>query len=413
MNTTLYRVKRFCRFTVGIVFFISGVLKLVDPVGAGFVVDEYYKFFNVGFLAFSSRAVAVFLALVETFTGAALITGLWRKIVATITLSLTGFFTILTLILVIFNPTMDCGCFGEAVHLTHLQTFIKNIILVLLSLAAFVPYHYLGRPKKKKYVSFALVAAAVAAFTLYSLLYIPLVDFTDYKPGVRLAAAGEDFSEDAVSSAYDAVFIYAKDGKTEEFTLDNLPDSTWTFVETRTVETGTVGKSAGKDTGLSVSIIDRNAENRDGEIAQGKVMAIAVSLPEKMTERKWNELAAYMDNSEKNGFAPVLLVAAVPDSFEKMIPESLDGTLKSSLISKAYYSDYKTLATMVRSNGGAVYFNDGYLIRKWAFRNLPDDEALSELAGTDSTETYLSYGTRGNLTFQAFLLYAFAVMLLL
>ena len=54
MRYLLLRLKRFCGYIVGFVFFVSGFLKLMDPVGAGLVVDEYYSFMHIGFLTFSS-----------------------------------------------------------------------------------------------------------------------------------------------------------------------------------------------------------------------------------------------------------------------------------------------------------------------------------------------------------------------
>ena len=84
-------------------------------------------------------------------------------------------------------------------------------------------------------------------------------------------------------------------------------------------------------------------------------------------------------------------------------------TLKNNL----YFSDYKTLISMNRSNGGATFFCDGYLIRKYARRALPDTGELSKLFQSDETEELISRSTSGDLTFQGFLLYVFAVMLLL
>ena len=126
MRYLLLRLKRFCGFITGLVFFLSGIVKLMDPVGAGLVMKGYYDFLNLSFLAFSSKAMGVAFALAETLVGVALITGVWRKITAKIAIIMQGFFTFLTLLLVIFNPQMDCGCFGEAIHLTHWQTFIKK-----------------------------------------------------------------------------------------------------------------------------------------------------------------------------------------------------------------------------------------------------------------------------------------------
>ena len=79
----------------------------------------------------------------------------------------------------------------------------------------------------------------------------------------------------------------------------------------------------------------------------------------------------------------------------------------------AYISDYKTLIALNRSNGGVTYFYNGQLIRKWAVINTPDKAELAKISATDATETAIDEDSKGSLGFQGFLLYVFAVMLLL
>lgn len=401
MKYILQRTKRFCGFVTGFVFFLSGIIKLLDPVGAGLVMDGYFDFLHLGFMEPASKFFGVAFALAETIIGTALITGVWRKTVAFAALILQGFFTLLTLLLVIFNPEMDCGCFGEAIHLTHMQTFIKNIVLCMLLAAYAFPVHALGANVKRKYASFAIVTVSVLAFTVYSLMYIPLVDYTDFKPAAALMAG-----EGAGSEMYEAVFIYEKDGQTERFTLGHLPDSTWTFVDTETVMIEEEGSSA-----VSLSIRDAYGEYHDAIATEGKVIAISVYDIERKAGR-WSQTARFIDNAEKAGFNAILLVSSTDDQFEKMISK-LDPSVAATLKNNLYFSDYKTLISMNRSNGGATFFCDGYLIRKWARRALPDMKSLEELAHADETEALIERSTNGDLTFQGFLLYVFAVMLLL
>ena len=47
-------MKRFCGYVAGFVFFISGILKLMDPVGASLVMKEYFHFLHIGFMDFSA-----------------------------------------------------------------------------------------------------------------------------------------------------------------------------------------------------------------------------------------------------------------------------------------------------------------------------------------------------------------------
>lgn len=403
------RARRFCAFLVGVVFFMSGTLKLMDPVGSGLIMEEYFKFFHVGFLSFAAKSSGTLLAFIETMSGVALITGVWRRFTACVVSVFMAIFTLLTLLLLIFNPAMDCGCFGEAVHLTHAQSFLKNVILDVLIFAAFWPFKSFGRNKRRKYVAFSLVSVAVVALMLYSLLYIPLIDFTDFRPGVRLAAAdvrrhggGDDI--------YEAVFIYEKNGVKESFTLDNLPDSTWTYVSTETTN-----RSASDDELMpALSFSDSAGEYHDELAVHGNVMIVSIFRPDDVNADKWIRTAAFVNDALNNGFTPFVLVSGTPESVRASFSEAgLDGNISSILSPVMYYADYKTLISLNRSNGGVTYFNRGYLVKKWSYSSMPDNADLAELASGDVTETFLVSDTAGSLTFQGFLLYSFAVMLLL
>lgn len=401
MAYILLRMKRFCGFITGFVFFLSGIVKLLDPAGAGLVMDSYFDFLHIGFMGPTSKFFGVMFALAETVIGTGLITGVWRKPMGLAALILQGFFTVLTLFLVIFNPEMDCGCFGEAIHLTHMQTFLKNIVLCILLATYYFPSSMLGRNRKRKYASFGLVTVSVLAFTVYSLLYIPLIDFTAFKPAAVLAAG-----ENAEADLYEAVFIYEKDGVKESFTLGHLPDSTWTFVSTETVL-----KEGHEDSSVNLSIRDAYGDYHDDMAAEGKVLIVSVYDIDRKKGR-WAQTAKFLDNAEKAGFRPLLLVSSTAEQFAEMTA-GLEPQTAAVLDRLVHYSDYKTLITMNRSNGGATFLCDGYLIRKYARRALPDMGELSTLFQSDETEELISRSTSGDLTFQGFLLYVFAVMLLL
>lgn len=385
MRYLIFRLKRFCGFAVGFVFFVSGLLKLMDPVGAGLVMQEYFKFLHIGFLEPIAKGSAVALAFIESITGAALVTGVWRKLVAPVATGLQGFFTLLTLLLIIFKPEMDCGCFGEAIHMTHGQTFGKNLILLTALLIYYIPTKYLGETKKKKYVSFAVVSLSTAAFALYSLLYIPMADFTDLKAGTQINKdnRGED--------AYEAVFIYSKSDKEESFTLENIPDTTWTFVRTETT-----GITNTKTASAVISIIDNNGEYADSLLTEGKIIAISLYKRD-MTEKDIRKLYSFTHEVRKTGFTPVIL-SAQP---------------LSNLDAPVFMCDHKTLMTLNRSNGGATYINNRFIIRKWAKKTLPDLKELTTLSEEDPTDTFIGHKAKTSLAFQGFLLYVFAVMLLL
>jgi uncharacterized membrane protein YphA (DoxX/SURF4 family) len=162
----------------------------------------------------AAKALAVALAVFECILGAALVTGVWRKPVAVITTVVIGLFSILTFVMAVTKSEMDCGCFGEVIHLTSWQTYFKNLILLALALVAFVPYRNLGSNKRRKFVSFSIVTVSVIAFAVYSLTTLPMWDFTSFAPGSELLSAGSPSQSDASDSDdFVATFIYEKDGQ--------------------------------------------------------------------------------------------------------------------------------------------------------------------------------------------------------
>lgn len=398
------RLKRLCAVAIGLVFLVAGIFKLFDPVGAGLVMEEYFRFFHVPFLIPVAKATATGMALLESLIGAALISGIWRRAIAFITTVLVGFFTILTLILAIANPEMDCGCFGEVIHLSHLQTFIKNIVLLALAIFAFYPYHDMGANKTRKDISFAIVAVSLVAFMAYCQMNIPSVDYTAFAPGSELFAAGCAEGEDEYTSS----FIYEKNGQQGVFTLDKLPDSTWTFVRTETVHINRL--DASNDT-PALPFADSAGVSQDEKAAYGNVLVVSVYDPSKVKGETWSKVADALEGAAESGFVPLLLInstKSVVDGLDAIIPEA-----REKISSCTYYADRKVLLALNRSNGGATWFSDGQLIRKFNHSDLPDTEYLLSRTGSDPTEEMLRYSTKGRLRFEGFILYASAILLLL
>lgn len=361
MKSFYKALRRFCAFLIGIVFFVAGVLKVMDPVGTGLIVTEYLKFLHLPFLVFCAKALGVVLALLETLVGAALVTGVFRKPAGLVSGLMLLFFTVLTLILWIVNPSMDCGCFGEALHLTHLQSLLKNVALDLLWVIAFVPMRDLGVPKRMKKVSFALAAVSVLLFSMYSVLSIPSVDFTPYAPGMELygaPGADDDPSWDV---------------------SENLP--------------------------ATLSFCNAGWEYCDSLACSGKVLAVSVYEPEKVTGEGWNRISSMLDEAQDAGFTGLLLVASTPERMEQAVP--------GPVLMRCFYADRKTLLTLNRSNGGATMILDGQIGRKWASRSLPSEDDFLRLAKADPTEETMKFTSEGRIRLQAFLLYVTAVMVLL
>lgn len=342
-------LRRFSAILIGFVFFIAGVLKLMDPIGAGLIVGEYLKFLHLGFLGFGAKFFGVALSLLETILGAALITGVFKKIVAVATVSLLGAFTLLTAILLIFNPTMDCGCFGEAMHLSHLQSFIKNLVLLALWALAFLPFSSHEPTRTVKKVSFAIASVSVIAFMLYSLLSIPLVDFTPYEIGERIWNQEDeiDFSE---------------------------------------------------GTPLMLPFSDLEGNYADSLAFQGKSLVISTYKPESLSTKSWERIRELITGAKAFGIKGFVL-----SSDPSLTPEGIEG----------YSADRKTLMTLNRSNGGKTYLCDGEIVQKWSRIQSPTEEDLQTLSQRSAYELVIEKASHPRLALQGFLLYVFAVMLLL
>ena len=396
------RTRRLLAFIAGAVYVFSGISKLLDPVGAELVMEAYMDFFHVGFMSVAAKPLAVALALLEAVLGSALMTGVWRKVAAISAFALQGFFTLVTIVLVVFNPEMDCGCFGNVAHLSHIQSFVKNVVLCLMLVGAFVPLRELGVPKARKYVSFAIVTLSLLLFTVWSWMHIPLVDYTEFAPGalLRSAESAELFEDEK----YQSVFVYEKDGKQEVFSLNDLTDSTWTFVEARTE----VREGGDTESSVVLSIYDRDGMYHDEEVSSGKVMVVSVY---RMQDAGWERIADYVSELRKSGFRTLVLVSGLPQEIDQVM-EGLTPEQVNVLHHDMYMSDFKTLVSLNRSNGGLTYFSEGYLISKWASRSVPDADELSQIYKDDETEILLGRTSTSRLYFQGFKLFLFALMLL-
>ena len=388
MKKAHHSFRRFCAILIGLVFLASGLLKLLDPVGTGLIVSEYFKFFHLGFLQGTAKALGMVLSLVEAITGAALISGVFRKTTAIVTSVLVVFFTIITLILWIAKPEMDCGCFGEAIHLSHGQTLLKNLVLLALAALAFIPFQNFGVPRKGKYVAFFLAIPSLIFALCYNARHLPMIDFTEFAPGTELfASLDNDYQE---MDGKVPTFIYERNGQRGSFTLDALPDSTWTFVGVDTLSRSGMYKNASKPV---LSFRDAEGEYQDELAVLGKVMVFSVYDPE---DADWDRIRTQAAEARVCGATPLILAVPGEDT-----PEDV------------YLADYKPLITLNRANGGATYFNDGELIAKWSPRDVPGAEELKGLLDREPVVASTDFIVGRRIRAQGFALYLLALLLLL
>jgi uncharacterized membrane protein YphA (DoxX/SURF4 family) len=170
------------RIIIGLVFIFSGIVKAIDPLGSAYKFHDYFLAFNIGFLKQLSLPLAILLFTAEFISGFSVLTGIKQKTGILGVIILMAIFTPLTFILALTNPVSDCGCFGDAVHLTNWQTFGKNIILVAMAIVL-----YINRKQVKPiftdltgWITISGVILLFVLFALFNLRYLPVVDFLPY-----------------------------------------------------------------------------------------------------------------------------------------------------------------------------------------------------------------------------------------
>ena len=87
--------------------------------------------------------------------------------------------TIVTLWILVANPVKDCGCFGDFVVLTNVETFLKNIVLlacaIVLAKWPLAMYRFLSRSTQWIAINFTILFIIVTSG--YCLYKLPIFDF--------------------------------------------------------------------------------------------------------------------------------------------------------------------------------------------------------------------------------------------
>ena len=183
----------FCRWFVGVLFIFSGLVKLNDPLGFSYKLDEYFSGAVLGleFLQAYALPLAIFLVIAEVLLGIALLIGFCKKFTIWSLLLMILFFTFLTFYSAYFNKVTDCGCFGDAIPLTPWQSFAKDVLLLAMILVLFFKQE-LWHPafaKAQSLIILSLSTLLCGLMAYYVLEHLPLLDFRAYKVGTDIEEA--------------------------------------------------------------------------------------------------------------------------------------------------------------------------------------------------------------------------------
>ncbi len=361
------------RLSLSVVFFLSGLFKAIDPKGTSYKIAEYLTSFHCYQLADNEMLMlgtSLCLCLVEFVLGVYILLGIRRRLASWLCLILSTGFALLSLYVWIFNPVSDCGCFGDAVVLTNTQTFLKGVFLLTL---AGMYFRYWNKTESllsdgSHWIVSLFSMCFIFLFGMLSAFYLPMVDFRPYKVGVNILQAME-IPHDAEAPVYESSFILSKDGKEKRFSLENYPDSTWTFVraENKLIKRGY--EPLVKD----FSVSDTLGNDLTDRILTEKNLFLLVSSDfSHADDAHIDEINEIVDYCHSKGYEFAALTASSGEDISKW--QKYTGANYP-----IYISDEVVLKTMVRSNPGLMLLEKGTVMAKWSCNNLPMPEEDTDI----------------------------------
>lgn len=370
------------RLFVGFLFIFSGLIKANDPMGFGYKLQEYFHVFNLNFLNDYSTWIAVGICAFEIILGALLVLGIAGRKVAWGLLLLIIFFTFLTFYSAFFEVVSSCGCFGDAIPLTPWQSFIKDLILL-----AFILIIFIKRGKIAPLIASSFTNNLLSFFVIilsfgigiYTISYLPFVDFLPYKEGNNIPKLME-IPEGAAQDEYEHIYSLKNKSTGEEKKMTDKEYMDQKIWEDENWEVVGEPESRLLKKGYQVPIPDLIISDAEGneltqEIISNPYYNFVVTSVD-VTKLSATDLVALdkinqtiRDLSSEYNIRAVLLTASSSDDVN-YLNDQLD------LVLETFYADAVPLKSMVRSNPGVMLLQNGIVIKKWSKNAFPKKEVL-------------------------------------
>lgn len=362
------------RALLALTFIFSGFVKAIDPLGSQYKIAEYLEAVQLSAYIpdWAQLILSVGLSAIEFTLGMMLLLAIRRRLACKLSLIMMVVMTLVTLWLTVSNPIQDCGCFGDVIHLTNTQTFIKNIILLTAAiiLACWPLYQIRFVSKTNQWIAFYFTIFFIVTASTLSLYHLPIFDFRPYYIGQNIKK-GMEIPKGAKLTTYKTTFICEKNGVTKEFTENDYPynDSTWVFKDTHQeiLEKGyeppihdfsITDEKTGED--LTDSILTKD----------GYTFLLIAPVLERADDSNFGEIDAIYEYAKENGYGFYGLTA----STDKAVKHWRDITGAEYPF---YTMDGTTLKTIIRSNPGLILLYKGTIINKWSHNDLPKQAELN------------------------------------
>ena len=361
-----------CRIIVALTFIFSGFVKAIDPIGLQYKLQDYLGAIGIpGFLPdWMLLIMAVLLAAVEFCMGIFMLFAIQRRLISKLIVVFMSIMTLITVWLVVANPVKDCGCFGDALHLTNTETLVKNIILLGCSIVIMrrplAMFRFISESNQWIVINYTIVFIFVCSGL--SLYYLPLFDFRPYRIGTNIPR-GMEIPKDAEQPLFETTFIMEKGGQRKEFTLNDYPDSTWKFIDSKTVQVkegyippihdfSVADRKTGKD--LTDSVLRH----------KGYTFLLIAPYLERADDSNFGDIDQLYEYAQTYNIPFYCLTASTAKAIQRW--RDITGAEYPFCI-----TDETTLKTIVRSNPGLLLLKDGTIINKWSHNQLPNGAKLS------------------------------------
>jgi uncharacterized membrane protein YphA (DoxX/SURF4 family) len=352
------------RLLVGALFVFSGLLKLNDPIGFSYKLEEYFNVFGLNSLSPLAFWLGLFLLFLEVLLGVLILIGYRKQFTLWSLLILIVFFTGLTLYSAVTNKVTDCGCFGDAIKLTPWESFYKDVILLVLILILFIFQKYIKPIFQLKTLKFVVYITLLICFgiTYYVMNYLPFKDFRAYKVGTNIIDA-KSIPPGAPQPKYDLVFYYNVKGVKTEFSYDDVmankipADAEFVDRTEKLIDAGFIPPI--KDFTMESKGVDFTTQI----MAQPKVILITSYDLEKASPEALSLLKDFYAKESAKDY----LIVGLTGSAEEVIKAKQK---KHQIPFDFFYCDPTAVKTIERANPSIVFLEYGTIKNKLHWKSL-------------------------------------------
>ncbi|MBI2969100.1 MAG: DoxX family protein [Bacteroidetes bacterium] len=364
----------FSRIFVGVLFILSGFVKVNDPLGFSYKLDEYFTVFGMTWMIPYSLFLSVFTSALEIILGAALLAGYRMVPVTWLLLLMIIFFTWLTGYSAVTGKVTDCGCFGDAVKLKPVQSFFKDIILLVFILILFLKRKaiklYMGVTAGHLYMG--MVSVLTLGFAIWCYRHLPLIDFRPYAIGKNIPGQMV-IPEGAPVDEWEVMYTLQnkKSGESKKMTSKDYiaqkvwEDTTWMILNDKT-ENKLITE------GYHPPVHDFSITDMDGNDFTDSVLQfdgylflfIAYDL-NKSSRSDMKEINDLEARCREKSIPFIGLTASNDLSIDNFKHET-------QAMFDFFNADETVLKTMIRSNPGIMLLSKGTVLDMWHHNDVPE-----------------------------------------